>query len=692
MSADFLLEIGCEELPAKTLRRYSEQLATLLQQQLAKVNVTHGSIKFFATPRRLAVLIEAVAEQQPSQLIEKKGPALSAAFDAAGNPTPACIGFARSCGVAVSDLQQRDTEKGPTLFFSIQQPGAPTLKLLPELIQQALANLAIPKPMRWGNHEIEFIRPVHWVCARFGTHSLDTRILGHTTIGHTYGHRFLYPHQLALESPTAYEKILQEKGMVITDFARRQTIISEQLHSLATRTNAEVVVDPALLEEVTGLVEWPVALLGQLEAHFLAMPPEVLITAMKVHQKCFPLRAPATSKLLPYFITVANISSQNPSRVISGNERVMRARLTDANFFYQEDLACSLESRLPALKNLTFQNKLGSMYDKAQRIAALAQWMASQITVNPEEANRAAQLAKTDLVSHMVGEFPELQGTMGYYYALNDKESPAIATAIKEHYFPRFSGDQLPDSPLGCLIALADRIDTLVGIFGIQQAPTGEKDPFSLRRAALGVLRILIERQLPLDLHQLFVYAQQQYQVPLPNAELLPQVFTFTMERLKAWYGEQDISPDVFAAVIARTPTQPLDFHSRARAVAYFAALPEAQALIAANKRVSNLLKKEQLTEKVNGFRNDLLELAAEKALAAAVEEKTKQVPQLCATGHYHEALLQLASLQQPVNAFFDEVLVMAEDPELRKNRIALLAQLRQLFLEIADISLLQRG
>jgi glycyl-tRNA synthetase beta chain len=511
--------------------------------------------------------------------------------------------------------------------------------------------------------------------------------MGFKTSAQTYGHRFLYPKPILLKDAKNYTAQLFNPGKVIANYAERRANIHSQLVKMNTE-NRVINIDDDLLDEVTGLVEWPVALAATFDPRFLETPKEALISAMKTHQKSFSVRDQNYS-LLPQFVTIANIESKQPQRVIAGNERVMRARLSDALFFYHTDLKHTLESRVEKLKNIIFQTKLGTLYDKITRLTSLSCYLAEQIGADIPTAERAALLAKSDLVSEMVGEFPELQGIMGYYYAVADGESESVATAIKEHYLPRFAGDELPVTPHGCTLAIADRMDTIVGIFGINQAPTGDKDPFAVRRAALGVLRIIIEKRLMIDLKSLIEFAKKNYSNNFNN-DVSEKIFDFMMERLRAYYAEQKITPDVFAAVTIRQPTKPLDLHQRILAIQHFKTLPEAQALTAANKRVSNILKKENLVATFSKINPVLFEKKEEHILADLLLKKNKEIEELCARGKYTQALSALAVLQKPIDQFFDNVMVMVEDSKLRENRLALLVNLRNLFLEIADISLLQ--
>jgi glycyl-tRNA synthetase beta chain len=685
---DFLLEIGTEELPSRSLKSLIAALASGIKEGLAKAGLEHEQLDTFVTPRRLAVLVKQLAAAQATRLVERKGPLLSAAYDAQGQPTKACLGFAQSCGVEVKDLQVQETEKGQWLYFQQEQAGAETITLLPEIVRHAINKLPIPKPMRWSDSDTEFVRPVHWVVMLFDSTRIDAEILGQTTTEETYGHRFHHPGPLLINHPQNYAEILENPGYVLADFTHRKNKIKEQISHLASQYGTAII-DEDLLDEVTGLVEWPTALLGHFDPTFLKVPPEALISSMKNHQKCFPV-IDTKEKLLPYFITVSNILSKDPAEVIKGNERVIRARLSDAHFFYQTDSKQALESHLEKLKTVIFQKQLGSVYEKAERLAQLSVFIAQKLGADTKQAARAGLLAKTDLMTSMVGEFPELQGIMGYYYAKQDKEADTVAIAIREQYLPRFSGDDLPSTPIGCALAIADRLDTLVGIFGINQMPTGEKDPFGLRRAALGILRIIIERQLPLDLIELLEQAQGAYTHTgaLENPDAKNQILTFMLERLRYWYLEQAVSTEVFAAVAARQPSEPLDFQRRVQAVQHFQQLPQAKSLAAANKRVSNILKKISV-DPAQLVNPTLLEESSEKQLAELLIEKTKVVANLKAEKKYTEILVSLAELQEPVDLFFDRVLVMTDDEKLRNNRLILLSQLQRLFLNVADIALL---
>ena len=688
-SRDLLIEIGTEELPPKALQRMRDALRDSLDTLLTENHLQHGDCQAFAAPRRLAVLIKSVPEAQADRDIAKRGPALQAAFDADGNPTRPAEGFARSCGVAVADLEKLETDKGTWLVFNSSVAGKATTALLPALLEKALKALPMPKRMRWGSSDIEFVRPLHWIVLLFGSAAVKANILGIDSDCFSRGHRFHHPENIAITSPDAYAETLRKTGMVLADMDQRRASIQTQVSEAGSALGGHAHIDPALLDEVTALVEWPVAITGGFDERFLAVPAEALISSMQDHQKYFPV-IDDTGKLLPYFITVANIASKDPGQIKSGNERVIRPRLEDAVFFWNQDRKQSLHSRAPQLDNVTFQKKLGSLGDKQRRIAAIASHIADSLAIDVAQVQRAASLCKCDLVTSMVSEFPDLQGTMGRYYATHDGEDEAVATALNEQYQPRFAGDRLPASGVGQALAIAERLDTLTGIFAIGQIPTGDKDPFGLRRAALGVLRILIEQRLDLDLTTLIASAAEQLPAEVNAAASTGKLFTYMMERLRAYYVDSGYSSHMFAAVLARQPARPLDFDQRMQAVRAFGALAEADSLAAANKRIRNILRK---AETAIPTRCDkvLLQEPAEQALAVAVDELEATVGPLFEQRAYTDALCKLAALQAPVDAFFDEVMVMAEDTRLRDNRLALLHSLSELFLQVADISLLQK-
>ncbi|WP_349342119.1 glycine--tRNA ligase subunit beta [Marinobacter sp. MMG032] len=685
---DFLVELGTEELPPKALKPLSDAFTQGIARGLEEAGVEFATVESFAAPRRLAVRIRDLADSQQDKSVEKRGPAVKAAFDDAGNPTRALTGFATSLGVTPDQLDTLETDKGAWVVYRTVEQGKPTVELMPELVEQSLASLPIPKRMRWGAHRTEFVRPVHWVVMLFGNKVIETPIMGLNPGNKTRGHRFHCPKSLIVPTPNDYEVVLKQEGYVIADFAERREQIRAGVTELAEKeAGGKAVIDEDLLDEVTALNEWPVPLMGRFEERFLEVPAEALISSMKEHQKYFHVVA-ADGEMLPLFITVANIESKDPSQVISGNEKVIRPRLSDAAFFYETDRKTKLEDRIDALKPIVFQEKLGSIYDKSVRVSALARKIADAIGSDPALAERAAMLAKTDLVTEMVLEFTDLQGIMGQYYAANDGEPEDVAKALNEQYMPRFAGDDLPTTLTGCAIAIADRLDSLVGLFGINQPPSGTRDPFALRRASLGVLRIIIERELPLDLQTCCEWAEENFTV-LTEQNTASTVVNYMLERFRAHYDEQGIGAEVYLAVHARRPTRPLDFDRRVKAVEAFRQLPEAQALAGANKRVSNILTKQggdSIGETVDA---SLLQDSAEKALAEQVDQQSAKVLPLFENGDYASALSSLASLRESVDSFFDEVMVMADDEAIRNNRLALLNRLRNLFLRVADISLL---
>ncbi|TVP57271.1 MAG: glycine--tRNA ligase subunit beta [Halomonadaceae bacterium] len=691
MSAhDFLVEIGTEELPPKALLTLSNAFTEGVSQRLTDAGLTFSAVVPFAAPRRLAIRVEGLNDAQPDKPFERRGPAVKAAFDAAGNPTKALQGFASSLGITPDDLDTMETPKGAWLVYRGLETGRDTVDLLPAIVQESLAALPIPKRMRWGAHREEFVRPVHWVLMLFGSNVVECEVLGRPAGHETRGHRFHHPASLLISTPADYELVLEQQGYVLADFARRRELIRQGVQNLAKeRVGGEAVIDPDLLDEVTALNEWPVPLLGKFEERFLNVPPEALISSMKEHQKYFHV-LDQQGRMLPCFITVANIESKNPQSVIEGNEKVIRPRLSDAAFFYETDLKTPLADRVDQLKPIVFQKTLGSIHDKSERVATLAGRIAEAMNGDPALAQRAARLAKTDLVTEMVLEFTDLQGIMGQYYARHDGEPEELALALNEQYLPRFAGDAIPTTDTGAALALADRLDSLVGLFGINQPPTGTRDPFALRRAALGVLRIIVERQLPLDLDTLCHWAEAQFNC-LTGTGTVDKVVDYLLERFRAGYEEQGMAAEVFLAVNARRPTRPLDFHQRMEAVNSFRQLPEAQALAAANKRVANILSKQKttttLTVEPASFQD-----SQEKALFQALLHQEQEVQPLFEQGHYDAGLRSLAQLQQPIDDFFDTVMVMADDPALRDNRLALLQRVRALFLQVADIGLLPSG
>jgi len=683
MSAqDFLVELGTEELPPKALKSLGDAFLAGIEKGLKAAGLGYSATRVYAAPRRLAVLVEQLATQQPDRSVNLDGPPVQAAFDTSGNPTQAALGFAKKCGV---DLAQID-KSGPKLKFSQSIPGQPAAGLLPGIVTASLNELPIPKRMRWGARKEEFVRPTQWLVMLFGEEVIDCEILAQKAGRESRGHRFHNPDQVRISKPSTYLEDLRS-AHVLADFAERRGIIAKRVAELATAERGTAIVPADLLDEVTALVEWPVPLVCSFEERFLAVPQEALITTMQDNQKYFCL-LDAKGKLLPRFITVANIESKDPAQIVAGNEKVVRPRLTDAEFFFKQDKKQKLENFNQRLANVVFQAQLGSVFDKAERVSKLAAFVAERIGGDAQRAARAGLLSKCDLATEMVGEFPEMQGIAGYYYALNDGEVDDVALALNEQYMPRGAGAELPTTLTGAAVAIADKLDTLVGIFGIGMLPTGSKDPYALRRAALGVLRILIEKQLDLDLVEAISCAINQFGAQIKAEGLAAQVQDFVFDRLRARYEDEGVDVAVYQAVRALSPTAPLDFDQRVQAVQVFRARSEAEALAAANKRVSNLLGKfeGQVPTSVNPL---LLQEAAEQALAQAVTAAAEAVGPLAAARCYREALERLASLREPVDAFFEAVLVNAEDAAVRANRYALLAQLRGLFLGVADISVL---
>ena len=686
MLQDLLVEIGTEELPPKALPTLSAAFTDGIVKGLAEAGLQAQNITPYAAPRRLAVWVQGVAAQQADQIIEKRGPAMKGAFDAEGNPTKAALAFAASCSVSVAELGKLETDKGAWLVFRQQQAGQATAALFPAMVEKSLAALPIPKRMRWGSGAAEFVRPVHWLVMLADDSVIDAEILGIKTGRKSYGHRFHAPDALSITSPATYAAQLQD-AFVVADFAARRATIREQVQTTAASFGGTAVMPDGLLDEVTALVEYPNAVAGKFEERFLDVPQEALISTMQDNQKYFAL-VDANGKLMSHFITIANIASREVARVAEGNERVIRPRFSDAEFFWTQDKKQTLASRRDGLKTMVFQQKLGTLYDKSARVAQLAAYIADQLGADAALAVRAAELGKCDLITNMVFEFTELQGIIGRYYANHDGEAAEVAAALDEQYMPRFAGDELPASTTGQILALAERLDTLAGIFGIGQKPTGAKDPFGLRRAALGALRLLIEKQLPLDLADLLDKAADSLTAQLGSKPVTTETLDYILERLRGYYQEQGIGVAVVEAVAALKPTQPLDFERRVKAVAAFRQLTAAESLAAANKRISNILKKVdgELPETVKA---DLLQLPAEQALAQAVQAQQDKVLPLFASGDYEAALLSLAELREPVDQFFDDVMVMADDVALKNNRLALLNSLRGLFLRVADLSVL---
>lgn len=688
MNTDTLLiELGTEELPPKALKSLGLAFRDGIVDGLKQRALGHGEVRWFATPRRLAVLIHELELHGEEQMVEVLGPPLERARDEQGNWTAATEGFARKQGVEPGQLIAIDTPKGQRLGLRTAVPGVSTRDALHAIIHSSVEALPIPRRMRWGASRVEFVRPVHWVIVMLGKDCVPGEVLGIASGNTSRGHRFLSSGPIVLGAPEEYEAALED-ARVLASFEKRRDNIRTQVEAQARNLGATAIIDPDLLDEVTGLVEWPVALTGSFEARFLAVPPEALISSMKEHQKYFHV-VDGDGKLMPHFITVANTASTDPQQVIAGNERVIRPRLSDAAFFFDTDKKTSLAARLPALANILFQQKLGTLLDKTGRVSKLAAALAPAVGARVELAQRAALLCKADLVTDMVLEFADMQGIAGSYYALHDGEDAEVASALAQQYWPKFAGDRLPETATACTVGLADRLDTLVGIFGIGQAPTGSKDPFALRRASLSALRIVVEKRLTVDLRTCLELAVAQYPENTLAQGTAEQVLDYMIERFRAWYEEDRIPAEVFKAVSARKLTRPLDIHRRVLAVHAFAQLPEAQALAAANKRVSNILGKLESAHSFGSVSTDLLVEPQEKALFERMQALAATSRQYLDRDEYGQALACLAGLRGSVDAFFDDVMVNVEDDALRLNRLNLLKQLRDLFLDVADISLL---
>ncbi len=706
--ANLLIEIGVEELPPRTLQTLAEAFAAGLVRGLVEAGVLDDgpdNHHCFATPRRLAVLVRGVAARQPGYVTERRGPSLRAAYDDHGKPSRAAEGFAKSCGggVTVAQLDTLKNEQGAWLVYRQKVAGLQLAEIVTDCLGESVRRLPIARRMRWGARSVEFVRPAHWLLALHGAGVLKSQVLGLKADRFTRGHRFHATGKLRISNADAdadadgYAALLESEGRVIADFDRRRGVIQKQLAQLAAKAGARVVADAGLLEMVTGMVEWPRASLGAFDGAFLKLPGEVLVSCMGEHQKYFHL-TDAKGKLLPRFIAVSNIASKSPARVRRGNERVLRARLADAEFFWNSDLKTPLASRTEELKGVLFHNRLGSLHDKTARVSQLARFTAEQLNTDADNAAHAALLCKADLVTGMVGEFPELQGTMGRYYAKKAGEDKPVAEAIEQHYWPRYSGDRLPRTPLAQSVAVADRIDSLAGIFAGGEIPTGDKDPFALRRAALGVLRILIEKQLDLDLHQLLQASRDIYQTAAgagsvtvtPDAETIERVFEFMLERLKAYYQPMGYTAAQLASVMACRPSKPLDFDRRLKALShFFAERPEAaESLAAANKRIAGILGKAVGDFSAPArYDETLFREKAETELARQLDRIGARARSCFADNRYDRGFAALSELRRPVDLFFDEVMVMDEDAVIRNNRLALLGRIRELFLDAADIS-----
>ena len=684
---NFLVEIGTEELPPKALKTLATSFADNVEAELNQAGLSFDKIEWFAAPRRLAVKVLNLATQQPSKEIEKRGPAVSAAFDAEGKPTKAAEGWARGCGITVEQAERIATDKGEWLVHRAKIEGQPTKNLLNDIVANALAKLPIPKPMRWADKTVQFIRPVHTVTMLLGDELIEGEILGVASARTIRGHRFLGEKEFEIQHADQYPQLLREKGSVVADFNERKAEILAKSQAKATALGGVADIEESLLEEVTSLVEYPNVLAAKFEERFLAVPAEALVYTMKGDQKYFPIYD-KDGKLLPHFIFVSNINPEDPTAIIEGNEKVVRPRLTDAEFFFKTDLKQKLVDRLPRLETVLFQQQLGTLKDKTDRIEQLAGEIAKQIGADEAKAKRAGLLSKCDLMTNMVFEFTDTQGVMGMHYARHDGEEEEVAVALNEQYMPRFAGDELPKSLVASAVALADKFDTLTGIFGIGQAPKGSADPFALRRAALGALRIIVEKNLPLDLEDLVKKSAALFGDKLTNQNVVADVVDFMLGRFRAWYQDEGIAVDVIQAVLARRPTRPADFDTRVRAVSHFRTLDSAEALAAANKRVSNILAKADAA--IGEINLTACVEPAEKALAEAVLALRTEVQPLIVQGDYTAVLDKLANLRAPVDSFFDNVMVNAEDPALRQNRLAILNTLQGLFLQVADISVLQ--
>ena len=687
-AANLLFELGTEELPPTALRRLSDALTTEFVKGLDDAGLAHGEVTAYSTPRRLALLISDCAIAQADRDIERRGPALQAAFDAEGNPTKAAEGFARSCGTSVEQLQKKQTDKGTWLVYQVHQPGQAAAALLPGVAEQALNRLPIPKRMRWGESDAQFVRPVHWLVFLHGDQVVPCTLLDADADNVTYGHRFHHPGAITLYNAEDYSDVLESLGKVVAHFDTRKARIRQYVEDAATALSGKADLDDRLLDEVTALNEWPQPITGTFDERFLEVPHEALVATMKTNQKYFPVFA-KDGRLMNHFITIANVESTDPEIIRAGNERVVRPRLADAKFFWDQDGKKRLADHIERLDHVVFQKGLGSMRDKSDRVAALAEIIAEQIGGDRVLARRAGELSRCDLMTEMVYEFPEMQGIMGRYQAIRDGEPGELAQAMDEFYMPRFSGDQLPQSPTGIAISLAERIDTLVGIFGIGMKPTGDKDPFALRRAALGALRILREHALPLNLRELLEQARQHLGDQVTEADTVQAVYAFMLERLRGLYVDAGTPLDIFEAVAAVQPDSIADFEHRVRAVSDFRSLPEAEALAAANKRIANILKKAdgQIPDEVD---EELFELTAEKDLHDQIAAAAERIAPLMGDANYGATLQALSRLRAPVDRFFDDVMVMAEKAEVRGNRLAMLNSLSRQFLQVADISVLQ--
>jgi len=685
---DLLIEIGTEELPPKSLKRLASAFHQEICNSLKEYDLVFSEASWFATPRRLALIINQLDINQADKQQQRRGPAVSAAFDDDGKPTRATEGFAKSCGVAVDQLDNMKTEKGSWLVFDTLVKGKQTQELIPDMINIALKRLPIAKRMRWGNNDFEFVRPIKWILLLLGTESIDCEIMGVKSGKHSYGHRFHHPESINITHASNYVEILKQNGKVIADYNERCSLIKEQIEKVATENNGIAVIDPELLDEVTALVEWPISFVGNFNSDFLKLPKEVLIASMQDHQKYFPI-LDKQKKLLASFICVTNIESKQPDLIKQGNERVIQPRLSDAAFFWKRDLKNGLAKHIVGLNKVVYQKELGTLHEKSKRLNKIISNLAKPLNIDVNNAKRAAELCFCDLLTEMVCEFPELQGTMGKYYAEADGENSNVALALEEYYQPRFAGDNLPTTSLGQCLAISEKADTLIGIFSIGKAPTGDKDPFGLRRSAIGLLRIIIECEIDIDLKELLDLAASNYPLKIKEKDLAGDVFNFLMERLRRYYLDQNVSNDTFESVLAINTSKPLDFHHRLTAVTEFRKLAEADSLAAANKRINNILKKSDFNN-ILKVKDNLLSEESEILLSETLKEYQKKVVPMINDRDYKSALTKLAGLRESVDNFFDNVMVMCDDDDIKNNRLALLNNLNSLFLQTADISKLQ--
>ena len=691
-SADFLVELGTEELPPKALLKLRDAFSRGITEGLTSARLAHGEVHAFATPRRLSVLVKELQLTQPTQQLENRGPPVAIAYDENGQPTKAAEAFARKCGVTIDQVSTVATDKGEWLFYSGEIAGSSAKDLLEDIVNSSLAALPIPKRMRWGNNTIEFVRPVHWLVMLLGTNVVDATVLGLKSDRNTYGHRFHAPGAISLKSPADYQEALKNQGKVIADFSERQQIIETAAHEAATNTGGQAILEQAVVEEVTALVEWPVPVVGNFDEGFLRLPPEVLISTLQDHQRYFPITG--DKGLIPTFITISNLDSKDPAAVRNGNERVVLPRLADAAFFWDQDSAIPLADRRENLASVVYQKGLGSLLDKSRRVEQLAGLLASYLNADLDSVSRAAGLAKTDLLTTMVGEFPSLQGRMGYYYALSDGEPEAVEIAIEEQYLPRHAGDRLPATNVGQAISLADRLDTLAGIFVLGKRPSGNKDPFGLRRQAIGLIRILIESGIDVDLKSLLAAAIEIQPLDKKDDSLQQDLYDFIIERMRTWYiagqapdlAAGNVTAEMFEAVRSREPASPYDFHLRVHAVYRFMRMEAAISLAAANKRIANILKKSN-SDAAGAVVPELFDEKEEQALHQAVAGVMAGHKSDLEGRKYESALARLAELRMPVDDYFEQVMVMSEDEDKRNNRLAQLGQLRTLFLDVADIS-----